>query len=217
MTIDLAPALKDAYLRKAAFTRGCETVELTFHVLRRALGSREREADRTLGFRFGGVRALAVEAVRWDRDAAKWLAAKVDWLGALGQGQLDERPIVSGAFLDGDAVLERWRKAAETALWLRGQPANLDAAEDGLAAQAPVLFEMTAEVVLPNGSNANGRVFAAADAFDAIGSKGPVGVEDLIRLGEDWAAKWREHWARRARRPELPEDPQFEWLPPPEA
>jgi hypothetical protein len=213
--VDLVPALKDAYLRKVAFSKGCETVELTFHVLRRALGSREREQDRIAGFRFRGVRGLATEALRWDRDAARWVQAKVDWLGALARDQM-ERPIVGSASVNLDATLERWRKAAETTLWLRGQPANLDAEVQGIIAIAPVVFELTAEVILPSGMNANARVFLASDALDAIGSKGPTDLAALVRNGEDWAAKWREYWQRRERRPELPEDPQFEWMQPTE-
>src|SRR4051794_17675472 len=107
---DLAPTLKDAYLRKVAFGPACETVELSFHVLRRALGSRETDRDRLLGLRFKGVRALATEAVRWDRDAAKWVAAKLDWLGALGRSQL-EHPIIGTIQLDSPASFERWTKA----------------------------------------------------------------------------------------------------------
>jgi hypothetical protein len=213
--LDLGPALKDAWLRKAAFARGCETVELTIHVLRRALGSREREQDRVVGLRFRGVRGLATEAVRWDRDAAKWVSAKADWLGALARDAID-RPIVGIALVNQDATLERWRKGAEGALWLRGQPANLDAAEPGIVATAPLLFELTAEVILPSGVNANARLFVAADALDAIGSKGPTDLAALVRAGEDWAAKWRDYWRRRERRPELGEDPQFEWMQPTE-
>lgn len=240
---DLAPALKDAYLRKAASSRGYETVELTFHVLRRALGRQERDADRILGFRFRGVRSVATEALRWDRDAAKWGPAKVDWLGALardpggpggsagatgaGAGPI-ERPIVNTATLESedlprepdegggraDRILDRWRKAAESALWLRGQPANLDPNEGGLATTAPVIFELTAEVILANGWNANARLFIAADAVDIVGSKGPTTAEDLVRNGEVWTAKWRDYWVRRRRRPELPEESQFEWMQP---
>ncbi|HVY62930.1 MAG TPA: hypothetical protein VHF22_14830 [Planctomycetota bacterium] len=213
--VDLVPALKDAYLRKVAFTKGCETVELTFHVLRRALGSREREQDRVAGFRFRGVRGLATEALRWDRDAAKWVQAKVDWLGALARDQM-ERPIVNGASVGLDVTLERWRKAAESALWLRGQPANLDPEVQGIVAVAPVIFELTAEVILPSGINANARLFLAADGLDVVGSKGPRDLGALLREGEDWTAKWRDYWRRRERRPELPEDPQFEWMQPTE-
>jgi hypothetical protein len=209
--VDLAPALKDAYLRKAAFGRSCETVELTFHVLRRALGSREREPDRVAGFRFRDVHGVATEAVRWDRDAAKWVAAKVDWLGAVARDQM-ERPIIGTAVIGGSATLERWRAAAENLLWLRGKPEDL---EPGAAvATAPVLFEISTEVILPNGWNANARVFIAAGALDIYGSKGPVAVHDLLRLGEEWERRWREYWDRRKRRPELPEEPQYEWIQP---
>lgn len=210
---DLGAALKDAYLRKAAFGRGCETLELTFHVQRRALGPREREADRICGFRFRDVRALATEAMRWERDAAKWVAAKVDWLGALARDAL-ERPIVGTVLLGDPSTLERWRKAQEDALWLRGQPANLDAEVQGGATTAPALFELTTEVILPNGRNANARIFCAADALEIAGAKGPVAIHDLLRLGEEWAAKWRDYWLRKERRPETPEDPQFEWIRP---
>jgi hypothetical protein len=209
--IDLAPALKDAYLRKAAFGKDCETVELTFHVLRRALGSRERDQDRVAGFRFRAVRGLATEAVRWDREKAKWAAVKADWLGALAGGHM-ERPIVGTALASTEQTLERWKKAAENALWLRGRPGLLEA--KGEIVEAPVLFELGAEVILPNGWNANARIFLAADTLDIFGSKGPVGAADLIRLGEDWAAKWRDYWQRKERRPETPEDPQYEWIEP---
>lgn len=211
--LDLSPALKDGYLRKVAFTKGCETAELTFHVVRRALGSRESEAERTAGFRFRGVRGLATEALRWDRDAAKWVPAKVDWLGALARDAM-ERPIVGGASVDQDATLERWRKAAEQTLWLRGQPANLDADVGGVIATAPVLFEATAEVILPSGMNANARLFIAADALDTLGSRGSIDLPNLVRLGVEWEAKWKAYWQRRERRPEMPEEAQFEWMQP---
>ena len=213
VALDLAPSLKDAYLFKVAFSRGLDTVELSFHVVRRALGSREREQDRIAGFRFRGVRALATEALRWDRDAAKWVPAKADWLGALAHDQM-ERPIVGTALAGSDETLERWRRSAQSALWLRGQPANLDAEVPGIAATAPALFELTAEVILPNGWNANARLFIAADALDVFGSKGPTELATMIRNGEDWTAKWRDYWKRKERRPELPEDPQFEWIQP---
>lgn len=209
--IDLAPALKDSYLRKAAFGEGCETVELTFQVLRRALGSRERDQDRIVGFRFRGVSGLATEAVRWDRDAAKWVEAKVDWLGAIAHEQM-ERPIVGVALLGGAETLERWRKAADGALWLRGRPDDL--VTGAAAAAAPVLFELAAEVILPNGWNANARLFVAAQTLDVAGSRGPVEIDALLRAGEDWTLKWRDYWARKERRPDTPEDPQFEWIEP---
>lgn len=211
--LDLAPALQDAYLRKAAFGKGCETVELTFHVMRRHLAPREKDADRVYGFRFRGVRALAQEAVRWDRDAAKWVHAKIDWLGALARDQM-ERPIIGTSLLDSPATLERWAKAAEGALWLRGQPANLDVASDGIVATAPVVFEIACEVILPNGMNANGRVFIAADEVEVVSSRGAIQPQSLVQSGDEWKNLWRQYWARKERRPELPDDPQFAWLPP---
>ena len=213
--LDLAPALKDAYLRKTAFGKACETVELTFHVMRRHLAPREKEADRVYGFRFRGVRALATEAVRWDRDAGKWVQAKIDWLGALARDQM-ERPIIGVSLLNSPATLERWTKAAEAALWLRGQPANLDAEVGGIAATAPVLFEIACEVILPNGMNANARVFIASDELEVVGSRGPIPVAALMQYGDEWVNQWRQYWARKERRPELPDDPQFAWLVPEE-
>lgn len=212
---DLDTALKDAWLRKAAFGRGFETVELTFHLLRRALGARESERDRMVGFRFREVRSLATEAVRWDRDAAKWVHAWADWLQELGRERM-ERPIVGTALLGGEVTLERWRRAAEKALWLRGQPANLDVEEEGIATTAPVLFELGTEVILPSGVNANARLFVAAGELDVVGSRGPISVEDLVQAGEEWQQRWLQYWASKKVRPDRPEDPQFEWIQPPE-
>jgi hypothetical protein len=211
--LDLGPALKDAYLRKTAFGKNCETVELTFHVMRRHLAPREKDADRIYGFRFRGVRALAQEAVRWDRDAGKWVHAKLDWLGALARDQM-ERPIIGNAFLNAPATLERWTKAAENALWLRGQPANLDLASGGIAANAPAVFEISCEVILPNGMNANARVFIAADELEVVSSRGAIAPALLVQMGDEWVNHWRQYWARKERRPELPDDPQFAWLVP---
>lgn len=207
---DLAPTLKDAYLRKAAFGRGCETVELTFHVLRRAIGPRESDRDRLLGFRFKEVRGIGTEAVRWDRDAARWVAAKMDWLGALGRDQL-EHPIVGTILLDSPASFERWTKSAPDMLWLRGKPEDL---AGGAYLDAPAVFEMTCEVVLPNGWNANGRIFVAAGSLEIAGSKGPLDVGQVLRLGAEWQGKWMDYWSKKARGRITVEDPQYEWSEP---
>jgi len=212
--VDLAPSLRDAYLTKVAFGKGCETLELTLHVLRRALGSRESERDRVVGLRLRGVRALASEAVRWDMDAAKWVAAKVDWLGALARDQM-ERPIVGTAQLDSPASRQRWEKSAPEMLWLKGSPEVLTG---GAVADAPALLEIAAEVVLPNGWNANARMFVAADALEIAGSKGALTVTDILRQGAEWTGKWLDYWSRkeRGRIPEGKEEPQYDWIAPEE-
>lgn len=208
--LDLGVAFKDATLRKAAFGRACETVELTLRLLRRAIGARETERDRVAGLRFKGVRGLATEAVRWDRDAARWAPAKVDWLGALGRDAI-EPPIVGGAHLDSPATLERWAKAAPDLLYLRGRPEDVVL---GAYADAPALFEASAEVVLPNGWSANARLFVAADALEVAGARGPLAVPDVLRAAAEWTGRWQDYWARRERNPDLPPDPQYDWCEP---
>ena len=206
LTIDLTPALRDAYLRKIALGPGGEPLEAAFHVLRRVLGPREREADRLYGLRFRGVRGAAVESVRWDRDAATFVEARVDWLSALSRRDM-EPPIMATATVGGDETLERWAKAAEKALWVAGTPG---AVASGAIGAAPVLFEATGEAILPNGWNANVRLFVAADELEVAGSRGPIAPEALVRAGEDWTGKWRDYWRRKEYKPDL-DDPQFEW------
>jgi hypothetical protein len=211
VALDLTPALKDAYLRKVAHGPGGEPFEASFHVLRIALGSRQREADRLYGLRFGGVRGVAGEATRWDRDAAKFVSARFDWLGALARGDL-EPPIIGAATLGGADTIERLGKAADEAVWLRGDPGAIAGGSAPIAA-APVLFEASGEAILPNGWNANIRLFVASDRLEVIGSRGPVAPEELIRQGELWSQKWRDYWHRKQWKPEL-SDPQFEWCAP---
>ena len=69
------------------------------------------------------------------------------------------------------------------------------------------------EAILPNGWNANVRLFVAADVLEVVGSRGPVKPEDFVKLGETWAGKWRDYWHRKQWKPEL-DDPQFEWCAP---
>lgn len=207
LALDLTPALRDAYLRKIAHGPGGEPFEVSFHVLRRVLSPREGERDRLYGLRFRGVRAIAGEAVRWDRDDARWVPAKFDWLGALARGDL-EPPIVGIATLGGGETYERLLKGAAEAHWLCGSPGELP----GMGG-AGALFELTGEAILPNGWNANVRLFVAAETLEVVGSRGPVKPEDLVKLGETWAGKWRDYWHRKQWKPAL-DDAQFEWCAP---
>lgn len=208
--IDLTPVLRDAYLRKVGTGPRGEPVELGFHVLRRVLGPRHREADRLFGLRFSGVRGAAVESVRWERDAGKWVDARADWTQALARREM-EPPIIATATIGGAETLERLGKAADQALWLSGSPALLGDGGARAIDAAPVLFEATGEAILPSGLNANIRIFVASDAVEAVGPRGVLPLEEFVHLGEEWLAKWREYWTRKLRRPELPDDPQFDW------
>src|SRR5262249_29760853 len=121
LALDLTPALRDAYLRKVAHGPTGDPFEASFHVMRRVLSPREGERDRLYGLRFRGVRAALGEAVRWDRDAAKWVSAKADWLAALARRDM-EPPIVGIATLGGGETIERLAKGAAEAVWMRGSP-----------------------------------------------------------------------------------------------
>jgi hypothetical protein len=213
LAIDLTPVLRDAYLRKVAVGAEGERVELAFHVLRRALAPKDREAERLFGVRFRGVRAAAAEAVRWDRDDAKWVAVPSDWPNAVRRGDM-EPPIVGTAIVGGPDTLERLLEAAEKCFWLSGSPATLAAAPAAVAG-APVLFELTGEAILGNGWNANVRLFVAAETLEVIGPRGAMSIDDFVRIGEDWTAKWRDYWRRKEQHPEL-DEAQFEWTVPAE-
>ncbi len=211
--IDLTPALRDAYLRQVVAAPEGDPIELGFHVLRLALGPRGREADRLYGLRFRRVRGALAEAVRWDRERARWVEVPSDWPHALRRRDM-EPPIVGTATVGAAETLERLDRAADKALWLAGSPAVLAGGPQPIA-RAPVLFELTGEAILPNGWNANVRFFVAADEWEAVGPRGPISPEDLVRAGEDWLEKWRAYWRRKERHPEA-EDPQFEWTVPTE-
>jgi hypothetical protein len=211
LAIDLSPALRDAYLRKVSAGPGGEPVEVAFHVLRRVLAPGEREADRLYGLRFRNVRGAAAEAVRWDREQARWVSVPSDWPNALRRRQM-EPPIVGTAAAGAPETFERLARAAEKAIWIAGSPSALAGGPVPIG-RAEILFELTGEAILENGWNANVRLFVAADTFEVIGPRGPIAPEELVRLGEEWAARWLDYWRKKESRPEL-EDPQFEWTVP---
>jgi hypothetical protein len=211
LVLDLTSVAKDATLRRVTLGPGGEPLEVSLLVMRRHLGPRESEKDRLYGLRFRGLRGVAAEALRWDRDDGRWVSARADWVGALEKREM-EPPIIGAAAFGAPEALERLDKAAETLVWRAGTPDAIAAGERPMRA-APFFFEATGEAILPSGENANVRLIVAADELEVIGSRGKLGLDDLLRFAETWAQKWRDYWHRKGWKPEL-DDPQFEWCAP---
>ncbi len=211
-TLVLSAALHDAYLRRARYGRaGCEPFELTFHILRAVTPPSAGPEARLAGFRFEGVVAVAAEATRWDREKAKFVPEPVDWVRALAAGEME--PVILGtAALNEPDAAERLAKGGESALWLAGTPADFESAlvDD---ARTFVLFVAAGEAILPNGVNADIRLFAVARELHVFGAEGETSLARLVEAGEEWGAGWRAFWRRKARGEDI-SDPQFEWAVP---